>query len=232
MDVFEDRVARAEADPAVVGLVLTGSQARGMATRHSDFDVHVVVHERGGQWGRTRRTAELDEIVCTVDELADTSDIWQRYAYRGARVLLDRLDGGVARLVDRQATPTEAEATAWAREGLDGYLNLAYRSAKSRRDGNDIAAALDERESVSWLLTTVFALHGRLRPYNKYLGWELETHPLGEPWSASSLPARVLRDPIGLFPEVERLARQRGLGDVVDAWGDDLTLLRENRAVG
>lgn len=225
MNVFDDLVARTEADSAVVGLVLTGSQARGMATPYSDFDAYVVVRERGAQWSRTRRTAELDEVVCTVDELADTSDIWQRYAYRGAQVLLDRLDGGVAELVNRQATPTEAEAMAWAREGLDGYINFAYRSAKSRRDGNDIAAELDEKESMSWLLTTVFALHGRLRPYNKYLRWELETHPLAEPWTARSFPTRVLRDPIGLFPDVERLARQRGLGDVVDAWGDDLTLL-------
>ncbi|SCE79889.1 Nucleotidyltransferase domain-containing protein [Micromonospora viridifaciens] len=225
MDAFEDLLARAEADPAVVGLVLTGSQARGTATVHSDHDVHVVVRSRNERWHTTRRTAELDEIVSTLDELADTSDLWQRYAFRGARVLLDRLGGGVAALVERQAVPTEAEATAWARDALDGYLNLAYRAAKSRRDGNALAATLDERESVPWLLTTVFALHSRLRPYNKYLRWELETYPLPEPWTAAVFPARALRDPIGMFPDVARLARGRGHGDVLDAWGNDLALL-------
>lgn len=226
MDALTELQARAEADPAVCGLVLTGSHARGMATERSDYDVCVVVAERGGQWVRTSRRPELDEIVCTVDELADTSDVWQRYAFRGARVLLDRLDGRVAELVVKQATPTPAEATAWAREALDGYLNQIYRAAKSRRDGQLVQARLDEMESVSWLLSTLFALHGRIRPYNKYLRWELETYPLGRPWEPATLPERVADDPAGLFGEIEALARRCGHGDVIDAWGDELTLLR------
>ncbi len=222
---LDDLLARARADPAVLGVVLTGSRARGMGTVHSDVDVHVVVRQRGGPWSRTLRTPGMDRIVCTPDELGDTSDLWQRYAFRGAQVLLDRLGGGITELVHRQAVPTAAEATAWAREGLDGYINFIYRAAKSRRDGHDSAAALDTRESVGWLLTAVFALYGRLRPYNKYLRWELQTYPLDPPWTASALPQRLLRDPAGLFPDVERLARRRGLGDVIDAWGDDLILL-------
>jgi len=69
--------------------------------------------------------------------LTDTSDIWGRYAFRGARVLLDRLDGRVAELVDAQAVPTGAEAVEWAREGLDGYVNFVFRAAKSRRGDRD-----------------------------------------------------------------------------------------------
>lgn len=96
-EAFKELVARAEADRTVRGLVLSGSQARGMATVHSDFDVYVVVDRRGGQWTSTRRTPALDEIVYTVEELADTSVTWQRYSFRGAAVLLDRLGGRVAR---------------------------------------------------------------------------------------------------------------------------------------
>ena len=210
-------------DPAVAGVVLTGSHARGLATPHSDVDLCVIVHERTRP---RRRTSTIDEFVCTPDELADTSDIWQRYAFRGAKILLDHLDGHIAQLVERQATPTEAEAREWAREGLDGYINFLYRAAKSRRDGNHLAATLDERESVSWLETTIFALHQRIRPYHKYLLWELTAFPLDEPWSKDTLPRRLRDDPAGLFPDVERLARANGLGDVLDGWGDDLTLLR------
>ena len=223
---LDDLVTRAHDDPAVVGLVLAGSHARGLATPYSDIDLCVVISERGASQWQGRRTAQVDEFVCTVDELADTSDIWQRYAFRGAVVLLDRLAGGITQLVDRQAIPTQAEALKWARDGLDGYVNFLYRAAKSRRDGDLVAAALDTAESVSWLLTTIFALHGRLRPYNKYLRWELTTHPLEEPWSATTLPQRILHNPAGLFPDIERLARQCGLADVLDAWGDDLRLLR------
>ncbi len=132
---FPDFVAEASADPRVLGLVLTGSYARGTATAHSDHDVVLVASE--GHEGR--RTATLDVAVCTLEELADCTPLWQRYAFRGAKVLLDRLDGRIADLVSRLATPTTAEATEWARKGLDGYVNLLYRAAKSRRDGDVVA---------------------------------------------------------------------------------------------
>lgn len=217
--MFDELVAQVAADPQVVGIVLTGSHARGTATARSDIDLCVVTT---GERPR-RRARDVDEFPCTPEQLADTSDIWQRYAFRGARVLLDR--GGVQALVDKQATPTAEEAWRWAREGLDGYANFLYRAAKSRRDGHVTAAALDAAESASWLLLTIFALHGRVRPYNKYLTWELATYPLGEPWA--DLPERVLHDPAALFPEVERLARELGHGDLLDEWGDDLELIRQ-----
>src|SRR4051812_34108080 len=85
---YADLLRRAHADPAVLGLVLSGSQARGLAGPYSDFDVFVVVEERGGAWQRTVRTAALDEIVTTRAELADTTQLWSRYSFRGAQVLL------------------------------------------------------------------------------------------------------------------------------------------------
>lgn len=226
MSAYEELLARATADSRVRGLVLSGSYARGLATTHSDHDVFVVVDHRD-EWPESR-SAALDQIVYTVEGLGDTSLHWQRYAFRGAQVLLDRLDGGIAECVARQATPTEAEATAWARENLDGLVNQLYRAAKSRRDGAELAARLDELESVPWLLATVFTLHGRLRPYNKYLAWELATHPLPAPWD-ETLPARAAADPAALFPDVVRLARHLGHGDVLDSWGDDLDLLGPGR---
>jgi nucleotidyltransferase-like protein len=207
------------ADPQVVGIVLTGSHARGTATGHSDVDVCVVTTGRRPR----RRTREIDEFSCTPEQLADTSNQYMRYTFRGAKVILDR--GGVQELVDKQATPTAAEAHRWAAESLDGYVNFLYRAAKSDRDGHPTAAALDRAESIPWLLGTVFALHGRLRPYNKCLSWELRTHPLGAPWD-DDLPERALTAPAALFPDVERLARDRGHGELLDEWGDDLVLIR------
>ncbi|MDP9367217.1 MAG: hypothetical protein M3Q03_02895 [Chloroflexota bacterium] len=175
---------------------------------------------------QTSRSPELDEIVYTVEDLADTSDAWQRYAFRGAQVLLDRLEGRIAELVQRQCVPSPAEAAAVASEALDGYLNQIYRAAKNRRDGRLTEARLDETESVSWLLSTLFALHGRIRPYNKYLRWELRTYPLGDPWDPDTLPERIADNPAGLFADIEDLARRRGHGDVIGAWGDELDVLR------
>lgn len=196
-----------------------------MATAHSDVDVHVIVAERGGQWSRTSRTPELDTVVMSLTELADVSDRWQRYAYRGARVLLDRLDGRIAHLVHTQATLTPAESDAWVREQLDGYVNFIYRAAKNRRDGHDDLARLEEIEAAPWFLWTLFALYGRVRPYNKYLRWELDTYPLPAPWTADYLIPALTERPSMLFPDLEIVARANGFGDVLDAW-DELDLVR------
>lgn len=221
---YTDLRARAAADDSVLGLVLFGSVARGMGTGHSDVDVFVVVGADRGGWV-TSRSAELDTIVLTLDELANREDRWQRYAYRGARVLFDRAGGRVAELVAAQGTLTAQETDAWSREYLDGYVNFAYRAAKSRRDGRHDLARLDEIELVSWFLWALFAMHGRVRPYNKYLRWELAAYPLPLPWSADELVAALTDRPAGLFCVLEPIARAKGFGDVLDGW-DDLDLLR------
>jgi predicted nucleotidyltransferase len=144
---YAELIRRAEADPDVVGLILSGSLARNMATAHSDADVYVVVPEHSGRWV-TSRTSELDTIVVSLAQLADVSDRWQRYSYRGARVLLDRLDGQVEALVRAQATLTPTESDLWVREELDGYVNFIYRAAKNRRAGHDDLARLEEIEAA------------------------------------------------------------------------------------
>jgi len=206
-------------------VILTGSRARGTATARSDYDVTIAVAEQSQPWRHTARTDRLDEVVCTVAALADTSVHWQRYSYRGAKVLLDRLDGGIADLVERQATLSAEEVSHRARGSLDAYLNQLYRCVKSRRDGFADAALLDEAESLPWLLETVFALHSRLRPYNKYLRWELENFPLPGDWNTELLPDRVRTASLRLFPAVEELARRTGHGEVLDGWGSDVELI-------
>ena len=197
---FDELLVRAEADPSVAGVVLTGSRARDLATEHSDADVLVIVSERGGRSSTTSRTPELDTIVMTPTELADVSDRWQRYAYRGAQVLLDRLEGRIADMVRAQGTLTLAEQDAWVREQLDGYINFIYRARKNRRAGRHDLARLEEIEAAPWFLWTLFALYGRVRPYNTYLRWELDTHPLPAPWTADHLIAALTERPSILFP--------------------------------
>jgi predicted nucleotidyltransferase len=223
---LDDLIARAEKDPTVLGVVLSGSQARdGMATGDSDVDVYVIVPGYGGAWSATKRSPEIDEIPYSLAELEDRSDRWQRYSFRGAKVLLDRMDGGIAERVRAQAMLTPAEAEEFAREQLDGYINFVYRAAKNSRDGRPDLARLEEIEAAPWFLETLFALHGRVRPYNKYLRWELDTHPLPAPWTADFLISTLIERPSVLFTDLEPLARDRGLADVVDGW-DDLDLIR------
>lgn len=225
-DVLARLTARVEADPGVAGLILSGSQARGQATAYSDVDAYVIVPAHTDRW-TTTRTPAIDTAVMTVAELADVSDRWQRYSYRGAQVLLDRLDGRIASLVMAQATLAAGERATMVREELDGYLNFVYRAAKNRRDGHPELARLEEIEAGPWFLWTLFALYGRIRPYNKYLRWELDTHPLPAPWTADHLIAAVTDRPSLLLRDLEPLARAEGFGDVIDDWGDEaLDLMR------
>ncbi|MFC9126072.1 hypothetical protein ACFT4A_04385 [Streptomyces sp. NPDC057099] len=115
------------------------------------------------------------------------------------------------------------------------YVNQTYRSLKSYRDGHPAMGHLDAAESVPYALEVLFALHRRVRPYNKYLRWELERSPLGDRrWGVDRLLPVVERlladgDPgtqRALFTDVEEAARKAGHGEVLGSWGADLELLR------
>ena len=87
-------------------------------------------------------------------------------------------------------------------------------------------------EAVPYALRAIFALEGRVRPYNKYLEWELRHHPL-EGWTADGLLPLLDRVLTGepeaqheLFDRIEGPARDAGFGDVVDAWEPDVAWLR------
>lgn len=234
-DVLDDLLDRCAGSAEVVGVVLSGSRAdEGVATEQSDHDVYVIVKApavTAGRW-RTSHTGALDTVVTSIDEFREPGEDWARYSFTRARVLIDRLDGEIARLVAAKGTLGRDEARALAAASLDEYLNFACRAARNRRDGRLAAARLDAAESVPALLTTVFALHGRLRPDNKHLIWELSRYPLGSArWDGlPALVGRVLDGDVEaqryLFAAVEHEARVRGYGDVLNGWGEELTLLR------
>ncbi|OIJ63736.1 hypothetical protein [Streptomyces mangrovisoli] len=238
---YDAFVELATADPAVVGLVLKGSQAHdGMVTPHSDHDLYVVVDDAATTAlvrSKGHRSAELDLVVLSLTEFrAAGMPGPERYALARARIVLDRLDGGIARILADKARLDAAEAARDARSWLDAYANSLYRSLKNHRDGLPLAARLDAADSVRFLFELLFALDRRPRPYNKYLEWELDRYPLPG-WDARSLLRSVDRITATgdvllqrhLFSLAETVARRAGHGDVLDAWGDDLNLMRPQR---
>jgi hypothetical protein len=228
-------------DPSILGLVLSGSAARfDMATGRSDVDVYVVRDD--GVRRRKRSSAAIDEIPLALADLEQvdpygTGDWYFRWSFAHAQVLRDRTGGRIGDAVRRQATVDDDEQR-WVlvdQDRLDGYVNFVYRSLKNARDGRLLEARLDAAESLPWLLDVVFALAGRLRPYNKYLPWELREHPLGCPeWSAEAwLPELELvlaGDPAAqrrTFAVVDREVRvwdaahaTTVCGDLVDDWDE------------
>ncbi|MZD21339.1 MULTISPECIES: hypothetical protein [Streptomyces] len=235
---YDAFVETAADDPAVVGLVLKGSRAHeGMTTAHSDHDLYVVL-TNGASTNLTRfaghRSPELDLVLLSLDEFrAAGMPGFERYALARARVVLDRLDGGIARILADKARLGAEEAFREAAASLDAYANSLYRSVKNDRDGQALAARLDAADSVRYLLETLFALDRRPRPYNKYLVWELTRFPLPD-WDTGALLDAVRHITATgdvpaqrrLFAQVEPLVRRAGHGTVLDAWGKDLRLMR------
>lgn len=241
--LYAQLVATAKRDERVVGIVLGGSRGKGaLVTPESDYDVYVIVVDEDtvADWRArypTRHGDPVEALVWSLDEFRahaapGSTDEWNRYTFAHVRAELDRLDGGIQELVDGKGRLGEDEARALAGAALDGYINACYRSA-----GNDVslAARLDAAESIPWLLTFLFALDRRVRPYNKWLEWELRSFPLPwDVWSADRLLPRVeaivsraeLADQQALFRDVEDLARRCGHGAVVEAWEPDLPRLR------
>ncbi|MFC8944044.1 hypothetical protein [Streptomyces rochei] len=235
---YDAFVELATADPAVVGLVLKGSRAHeGMTTEHSDHDLYVVL-EVGATTALTRfvghRTPELDLVILSLDEFrAAGMPGFERYALARAQVVLDRLDGDIAQILATKARLDADEAFREAGEWLDAYANSLYRSVKNDRDGHRLAARLDAADSIRFLLELLFALDRRPRPYNKYLEWELARFPLPGWDTGLLLDAADRISSVGdvstqrrLFAQVEAVARRAGHSAVLDAWGEDLALMR------
>lgn len=229
-------------DRRVVGFFLGGSRGKGVETDRSDYDCYVIVED-----------SEVDAWRVVAEELSPPLDIalfsltafaagegpeWNRYNYAHLDVEVDRLGGRIQQLVDARATITSEEGAVAARAALDAYINAAYRSLKNLRDGLELEAILDASEAVNYGLTVLFGLLGRLRPYNKYLRWELTHHPpSGLPWQTEelvTLVSGILRnsDPAlqsKFFRGIEQLAHARGLTDVIEAWPPaDLRFLRRD----
>jgi hypothetical protein len=219
---LEELLREAEADPDVLGIVLGGSLGKGaLITEHSDYDVWVIVRDET-RLVPHRRGERIELITVT---LADFERRPADYTFAHVTPLLDK--GGITELV---AAKGRVDPTS-AGEPLDGYANMLYRSLKNARDGHPLEARLDAAESVPYFLEFLFRAHGRVRPYNKWLRWELEEHPLEPPWTADELLPRLERVLVGegqqaLFRDAERLARERGHGEVIDGWEPDVPWLR------
>lgn len=239
---FEQLLVVVQADPRVVGIVLGGSRGKDASylTELSDYDAYVIVNDASAldEYATRFPTSHgdpVEAIFVTLDSfrkhaLPGSRTEWNAYTFAHVTPLLDRLDGEIAKLVAEKGRRDPASAPG----PLDGYINMYYRAAKNHRDGLHREAHLDAAESVPWFLDFVFTACGRVRPYNKWLPWELTNHPLPDPWSAAETLRRVeailatgnLGEQQALFRDAEQFARKLGFEDVVDSWEPDVSWLR------
>ena len=221
---FEALLQSARDDENVVGVVLFGSRGKGaFVSQRSDWDCFVVVREMRGEHPFDRGEV-VESVEVTLDWLRDPPE-WQRYALTWLEPPLDKTGEVAAALAE--ATRVDP---ATAAVPLDGYVNMLYRSLKNDRAGLELASLLDAQESIPWLLDFTFRAHGRARPYNKWLEWELEQHPLPSNSLLLSRLERIARDADleaqrEQFRATETLARELGFGSVIDGWEPDVAWL-------
>jgi hypothetical protein len=232
---YMDLVARATADSNVLGLVLAGSRGfDAYVTDRSDFDVYVVVEREPEAW-KTRRGSPVETWPMTLAEfrghaLPGSRNAWNQPTFLGAKVVLDQLGGEVQTIIRRKQALTREEANQLAVTSFGEYVNSLYRSLKNLEAGRTLEGRLDALESLSPLLTTVFAIEGRVRPFNKWLRHEVAARPLAIA-GVVELAADIAADPTetqqrALFRLIEPAARAAGLGSVIDGWEPDVAWLR------
>jgi Nucleotidyltransferase domain len=228
---FDELLEIARAREEVVGLYVFGSRGRDfMVDERSDWDVCVVLADREARDAFAREFpyghgARVEIVTATLEEIRASRSEHGRYAAAHAQVVLDKTGGELTRAVAEQELLPDGSRDAVVREALDDYVNQTYRSLR-------YGTRLDAVEAIPPALRSIFALGARVRPYNKYLEWELRHHPL-EGWSADELLPLLERVLTGepeaqreLFRRIEEPARREGFGDVIDGWEPDVDWLR------
>jgi predicted nucleotidyltransferase len=228
---FEALLEVARERDEILGLYVFGSRGRKlMVDERSDWDVCVVFENRQSQAEfdqefPSRHGALVEIVSVTLDGLRNSSSEHGRYAAAHADVVIDKTGGELTRVVEGLESLPDGTRDSVMREALDGYINQTYRSLR-------YGTRLDAVEAIPYALRTIFSLADRIRPYNKYLEWELRHHPL-EGWLADALLPLIDRVLTGepeaqreLFKVLEPAVRRAGFGDVVDSWEPDVAWLR------
>ena len=210
----------------------------GRATQHSDYDCMVILDDAApGELRRqidAHRQPGLDLGVMAFGAFErhaawGSAEAWDRYSYAHLKPIIDKT-GRLQALIDAKGCVPEAEVRGFIGASLDYLINQLYRGLKCLRDGDPGASRLEAAQAVTPFLDAIFALHGgRLRPYYKYLAWELETYPLDRlALDGRALIAQLVavQEPggvvalRGLVAETHALFRAAGHGAVFDAWDE------------
>ena len=170
----------------------------GRPTEHSDYDCALIVAGEAIDAFRAEFGIEgfalqdglepdgVDLIAVTFPmfeairglEPGTANQRGHRYAFAHLKALVDKT-GRAQPLIDAKACVPADAVDGFIHGSLDHALNQAYRALKCLRDGDPAASRLEAAEGVNPFVDAVFALHGgRLRPFYKYLRWELEAFPL------------------------------------------------------
>lgn len=235
-------------DDIVVGLILAGSTAKKLQNKDSDLDVYIILKNSISEDEITKfknvihkkylgKNLDIsNQAVQSLQEfnnygVVGTKYAWDRYNLTHTELLFDKTNGVLNKALKSKEVLTNNEADILISSHLGAYINLTYRSLQSFKAGKEALAKLDQAEAGMYMLTLLFAFQQRVRPFNKYLRWELEQYPLGlQDIDNQQLYALILSSTIGndhthqikMYKIIEKLARNKGRSDIFDAWNKKL----------
>jgi hypothetical protein len=243
--LFNKVLEEAKNDPNILAFWLDGSRGKGIIKHaESDYDCMMIVADGALNEYKSRYEKIGNPVfelgIMTLNEFEkfaawDSDMFWYRYNYVGIKPPLVDKTGQIKGLFDEKANIPENVKRKFVSDALDYYINEVYRSLKCFRDGQIVGARLEASESILPLLNTVFAIHGRLRPYYKYYEWELKNYPLNKlSISGAEFTKQILiilesadiKVQQKLLMEIENITRKEGYGDVWDSWGDKIDWMR------
>lgn len=183
---YKEFLRFAKSNPYILGIILTGSRGKGKATKHSDYDLTVIIKNGSPKKIRKKlssfRQTDFDLNVQDLDSFKkyaawDGPYAWDRYNFARLKAPLDKT-GSIQKIIYEKGSIPARHRSRFIKDNLDHYINQVYRSIKTFREGDLLASRLEANESIQPMLNAIFALHGRLKPYYKYLSWELKLQPL------------------------------------------------------
>jgi len=236
MNAYEQALKEAQENDDIVGFILTGSRSKGFENEHSDYDAIMIVKDEAAKAIHDRyeeeKVRDFDLTVCSMSDFKtfaawDGPEAWDRYDYAHVKILVDKTNGELEQLAKEKGYIPQDKLSAFVDTWIDGYVNGVYRSVKCIRNGNSFGAHLEASNSMLDLLTLVFALNGRHRPFLGYVEKELEKYPLENLlWSPSEFVAKIkkvfetadLETQQELLKGVEKMCRRNKHGHMFDGW--------------
>jgi len=236
-EIYQKILQEAKNDPEVIGFILSAGRGKGFVTENSDYDILIIVPDDKRDEYKEKyekkyySTEEIDIGVFSLSEFKTyaawgSENAYHRYNFTYLKAQIDR-NGEIQKLIDGKGIIPVDRVREFVSGEFGKYINSYYRAIKNHRDGNMLASRLDGTESMFALIAILFGLEGRLRPYNKYLEWDLENHPLKLlPWS----PQIFLENIKGVFAtgdiEIQKdafksvceLCKIQGYNKVIDDW--------------
>jgi hypothetical protein len=242
---FEQILDDAKNDPNILALWLSGSRGKGViVTEYSDYDCDLIVSEGVFKEYKSKYESignpDLEIFVRTLPIFkkyaewgSDTS--WDRYSFAHIKPLVDKT-GEIQQLFDNKSIVPKDKVKEFVSGAIDAYVNELYRSLKCFRDGNSVGSQLEGSESVPWLLMAVFGMEGRLKPYYKYLEWELKTYPLSKlPWAVDDFFKKIIaistsadiKTQKEVLRSMEPVFKSSGFGEVLDGWKEKIKWMKD-----